>query len=180
MQAASAACCFCVANHTMGPESNSVKIHCGGTPVKAPFLIGRAIFGGFFLYSGINHLRNRKPMGQYAGAKHVPKPEMAVVGTGIAMIAGGTSIILGIKPKLGTLAILGFLAGVSPMMHDFWKQEDPYQRQNDMIHFMKNLAMAGGALALMGVEEPWPVSVPVARPSLRKQVQNAWDREVAA
>jgi uncharacterized membrane protein YphA (DoxX/SURF4 family) len=148
--------------------------------VKAPFLIGRAIFGGFFLYSGINHLRNRKPMGQYAGSKDVPKPELAVVGTGIAMIAGGTSIILGIKPKLGTLAILGFLAGVSPMMHDFWKQEDPNQRQNDMIHFMKNLAMAGGALALMGVEEPWPVSVPVARPSLRKQVQNAWDREVAA
>ena len=148
--------------------------------MKAPFLIGRAIFGGFFLYSGISHLRNRKPMGQYAGAKNVPKPELAVVGTGLAMIAGGSSIILGIKPKLGTLAILGFLAGVSPMMHDFWKKEDPTQRQNDMIHFMKNLAMAGGALALMGVEEPWPVSVPVGQPSLRKRVQNAWDREAAA
>jgi len=28
--------------------------------MKAPFLIGRILFGGFFLYSGINHLRQRK------------------------------------------------------------------------------------------------------------------------
>jgi hypothetical protein len=32
---------------------------------------------------------------------------------------------------------------------------------NDMIHFMKNMAMLGAAIALMGVEEPWPASVPV-------------------
>jgi hypothetical protein len=49
-------------------------------------------------------------------------------------------------------------------MHDFWKHEDPQQRQNEMIHFMKNVAMLGGALALMGVEEPWPASVPVGQP----------------
>jgi hypothetical protein len=48
-------------------------------------------------------------------------------------------------------------------MHDFWKAEDPAQRMNDMINFSKNLALLGGALALMGVEEPWPASVPIAQ-----------------
>lgn len=46
--------------------------------MKAPFLIGRILFGGFFLYNGINHLRSAKDMAPYAGAKGVPAPELAV------------------------------------------------------------------------------------------------------
>jgi len=132
--------------------------------VKAAFLIGRLVFGGFFIYNGINHLKERKNMAQYAQSKNVPKPELAIVGSGVALLAGGTSILLGIKPKLGALSIIGFLAAVSPTIHDFWRAQDPNQRMNDMIHFGKNLAMLGAALALMGVEEPWPASVPVAQP----------------
>jgi len=30
---------------------------------------------------------------------------------------------------------------------------------NDMINFSKNLALAGGALALLGVDEPWEASL---------------------
>jgi uncharacterized membrane protein YphA (DoxX/SURF4 family) len=93
------------------------------------------------------------------------------------LIAGGASILLGIKPKLGTAAVIGFLAGVSPVMHDFWKQEHPERRMAEMINFTKNMALVGGAMALMGVEEPWPASVPVLQPkrSLKRML-----REVAA
>ncbi len=132
--------------------------------MKAPFLLGRLAFGGYFLYSGIHHFQERKMLAQYAGSKGVPLAEPAVLATGAMMIVGGASILTGVKPKLGTLAILGFLAGVTPMMHDFWKHEDPQQRQAEMINFTKNLALAGGALALMGVEEPWEASVPIAQP----------------
>jgi uncharacterized membrane protein YphA (DoxX/SURF4 family) len=131
--------------------------------MKVPFLLGRLMFGGFFLYNGINHLKERKTLGQYAQSKNVPKPEAAVVASGVALLFGGTSILLGIKPKLGAAAIAGFLLGVSPVMHNFWSTEDPAQRMNDMINFGKNLALLGGALALMGVEEPWPASVPAIR-----------------
>ncbi len=129
--------------------------------MKAVFLIGRLIFGGFFLYNGINHLREHKNLKQYAASKHVPQPDAAVITSGAALILGGASILLGVKPKLGAAAIAGFLAGVSPVMHDFWKVQDPNQRMNEMVNFTKNLALLGGALALMGVEEPWPVSLPV-------------------
>ena len=132
--------------------------------MKAPFLLGRLIFGGFFLYSGVHHFLDRKMLAQYAASKQVPIPDLAVTVAGAALVAGGASILLGVKPKLGTLAILGFLAGVSPTMHNFWDQQEPGQRQADLINFSKNLALFGAALALMGVEEPWPASLPVAQP----------------
>ena len=127
--------------------------------MKLPFLLGRLLFGGYFLYNGINHFREHESMEQYAGSKHVPKPGLAVKATGAALIVGGTSILLGFKPKVGALSLLGFLAGVSPTMHDFWNVEDPAERQQQMINFTKNMALAGAAVALVGVEEPWPASV---------------------
>jgi putative oxidoreductase len=139
--------------------------------MKAPFLIGRLIFGGFFIYNGINHLKNRKQLSQYVAGKKVPKPELAVSATGVMLIAGGTSIVLGVQPKIGAVAILAFLLGVSPTMHDFWKAEDPNQRMADMTNFAKNMALAGAALALMGLEEPWPASIPAAQPTKLKRLK---------
>jgi putative oxidoreductase len=137
--------------------------------MKIPFLIGRLVFGGFFLYNGINHLKERKSFTGYAQSKNVPMAEVAVTATGVALIAGGTSILLGIKPKLGAAAIATFLGGVSPVMHDFWRIEDPNQRMNEMINFTKNLALLGGALALLGVDEPWPISVPISQKEVEER-----------
>ncbi len=139
--------------------------------MKAAFLIGRLLFGGFFFYNGLNHFIQHKTMTQYAGAKKLPQPHIAVSLSGIALLAGGASILLGIKPKLGAMAIIAFLASVSPTMHDFWHAQDPNQRMNDMINFSKNMALLGGALALMALREPWPVSVPVAQPSTSARVR---------
>lgn len=127
--------------------------------MKLPFLLGRVVFGGFFLFSGIRHFIEYKNMGQYVGAKHVPLPEAAVLGSGALLAAGGASILLGAKPKLGALALLTFLTTASPSIHDFWNDQDPAQKQNNMSHFMKNMALLGGALALLGIEEPWPASI---------------------
>ena len=99
-------------------------------------------------------------MAQYASSKHVPQPELAVTATGAALVRGGASILLGVKPKLGAAALIGFLAGVSPIMHDFWREQDPNKRMADMIQFTKNMPLLGGTMAFMAVEEPWPASVP--------------------
>src|ERR1700727_3088560 len=104
--------------------------------MKAPFLIGRIIFGGFFLSSGISHLQKRKEMAAYAESKGIPAAELAVTLSAVPLIAGGASMLLGVKPKMGTLALLGFLAGVSPVMHDFWRNEDPNESENNKINFM--------------------------------------------
>jgi putative oxidoreductase len=129
--------------------------------MKGAFLIGRLVFGGFFLYNGINHIKQHKHLAQYAGLKAVPMPDHAVRVSTVLLLLGGASVLLGTKPKLGTAAIIAFLASVSPMIHDFWSQQEPSQRQNEMIQFSKNMALLGAALALMGVKEPWPASVPL-------------------
>lgn len=147
--------------------------------MKTVFVLGRLIFGGFFLYSGLHHFQDKKSMAQYAAAKNVPAPDVAITASGVLLLLGGASVLLGIKPKVGTLAIMGFLAGVSPMMHDFWKTEDAQHRQIEMAQFMKNVALFGAAMALMSMEEPWPVSIPIGQPSRLEQVKR-YVRRVAA
>jgi putative oxidoreductase len=114
--------------------------------------LGRAIFGSFFLYNGINHLRHTEALEGYAAAKQVEYPHLSVKASGILMTAAGAGLILGLAPRLSALGVAGFLAAASAKMHDFWNAEDPGQRQNDMIHFSKNIALLGAALALMGLE----------------------------
>ena len=59
---------------------------------------------------------------------------------------------LGLKPTLEAAAVIGFLAAVSPMMHNFWDEQNPSQRQRSMIDFGKNVALLSGALALSDAE----------------------------
>ena len=88
--------------------------------MKLAYAIGRAIFGGFFLSSGINHFRESEAMEQYAGARQVSYPDIAVKLSGALLIASGASYLLGLKPRAGLAGIALFLAAVSPKMHDFW------------------------------------------------------------
>ena len=129
--------------------------------MKALFLAGRVILGGFFVYNGINHFKSKQAMAGYSAAKGLPQPELAVTSSGALMIAAGASLILGYKPKFGAFAIAAFLASASPLFHDFWNASDPQAKQNEMINFSKNLALLGAALALAGVKEPWPLSLEI-------------------
>ena len=130
---------------------------------KTALLFGRAIFGGFFLYNGINHFLNREMMQGYSASKGVPYPEAAVAGSGAMLVLGGLSLLAGVRPKLGTSLIGAFLLAVTPKMHDFWNVQDPQQRMNEQINFAKNLGLLGGALISAAVPERGPASVRVAR-----------------
>jgi uncharacterized membrane protein YphA (DoxX/SURF4 family) len=127
------------------------------------FVLGRAIFGGFFLYNGINHLRHQQMMSQYAASKGTPSPDAAVVASGLLLITGGLSVLAGMKPRQGLAAIIAFLVPVSLQMHRFWEEQDAEKRMTEMIHFMKNMALVGASLTMLQIREPWPVSVDDAR-----------------
>jgi len=146
--------------------------------MRIPFLVGRMLFGGYFIMSGIHHFKQTNQLAQYAGSKGVSQPDLAVRATGAMLIAGGASVLLGLKPKLGAVAIIAFLGVISPLMHDFWN-EDSGQRMNDMIDFTKNLALVGAATALMGVEEPWPASV-LPHSTMRQRARRMLRESIAA
>jgi putative oxidoreductase len=130
---------------------------------NAPLLaIGRAVFGGYFLYNGIKHFRELATYAGYAGSKGVPMPKAAVAATGGLLVVGGLSLLAGVRTKLGTSLIELFLMGVSPAMHAYWKTEGN-ARQTEQVNFMKNMALAGAALVAAAIPEPWPASLGHAR-----------------
>lgn len=123
------------------------------------FLIGRLLYGGFFLMSGINHFMKFGMYKAYAASKGAPAPGTAVRVTGLLLLAGGLSMILGAFPTVGAVLLVIFLLGVTPMMHNFWAVEDPQARMGEMVNFMKNSALLGAALMSLAIPQPWPLSV---------------------
>ncbi|MGH9404723.1 MAG: DoxX family membrane protein [Terriglobia bacterium] len=123
------------------------------------FLIGRIILGGFFLSNGIHHFTGLDFMSGYAKAKGAPAPRLAVGGSGVLLVLGGLSVLLGFYPFIGCILLLIFLAGVTPVMHDFWKAQDPATRMAEMINFMKNVALLGAVLIILTIPAPWPLSL---------------------
>ena len=122
-------------------------------------LIGRIIFGGYFVYSGVNHFIGFGMMTQYAKMKGVPFPAVAQGMTGLMLLLGGLSIVLGIYHVVGIVLLVAFLIPVSLMMHNFWKLEDPQLRMADKINFMKNMALIGAILMLLAIPSPWALSL---------------------
>jgi len=131
--------------------------------MRALFLLGRSIFGGYFLWNGLNHFQHRRMLAGYASAKGTPAADRAVPATGAMLVAAGASIIAGVNPRQGLALLVAFLVPVSVQMHRFWEVEDPAQRQAEMINFTKNMALVGAALMLMERPQPWPASLDQAR-----------------
>jgi putative oxidoreductase len=116
------------------------------------FLIGRILFAQIFILSGVMaHLVGREQGVAYARANKAPAPEVLVPLSGIVAILGGLSVLLGIWGDVGALFIAGFLAGITPFMHAFWKETDPMMRIVQMSQFQKNVALIGGALLVFFV-----------------------------
>jgi putative oxidoreductase len=109
-------------------------------------LLGRFFFALIFLMAGANHF-SKQTIG-YAVSAGVPLSSIAVPLSGVLSIAGGLSILLGYRAKLGGWLIVLFLVPVTLMMHKFWLVQDPMMAQIQMILFMKNVAMLGGALLI--------------------------------
>jgi putative oxidoreductase len=117
--------------------------------MDALLLIGRILFGVTFISSGVvNHLVGRRAGIEYARGYNAPAPELLVPLSGIAIIAGGLMITFGLWADLGAILIAGFLIGISPIMHAFWKEDDQQMRANQVAHFTKNMALLGGALII--------------------------------
>jgi putative oxidoreductase len=122
------------------------------------FLAGRILFAFFHLSSAFNHFKSLDSYAKFAASKKVPAPKLAIIGSGLLLLAGGLSILLGLRPSLGVAALALFYLGVTPVMHNFWAV-GPEQKQHDLINFMKNVALLGAALMFLAIPQPWPYSV---------------------
>jgi putative oxidoreductase len=107
-------------------------------------LLGRFLFVLIFLMSAPMHFSQQ--VIAFAAAKGVPLASIVVPLSGVIALAGGLSILLGYRARIGAWLLILFLVVVTPLMHNFWTVADPMMRQMDFANFMKNVSMAGAAL----------------------------------
>jgi len=122
-------------------------------------LVGRVIFGGFFFMMGMMHFKNLKDMTAYAASKGTPAPALAVAGSGLLILLGGLGVILGVYANISLILIAIFLLGVTPKMHQFWKETDPNRKMMEMQQFLKNMALFGATLALYALSSGWALTL---------------------
>lgn len=123
------------------------------------YFVGRIVFGCYWLMASFNHFKNLNYLSEYAKAKGTPFPKLGVAGSGMILLAGGLSMLLGIYPVIGIVLLIIFLLGASFQIHSFWKVDDAQMRQADIINFTKNLALVGVLLMLLLLPRPWPMSL---------------------
>lgn len=109
--------------------------------------------------AGFNHFARLKMMAGYAKMKGTPAPELAVGGTGVLLLLGGASLLLGFHPTIGVILLAIFLLPVSLMIHNFWAIQDPQAKMNEMVNFQKNIAILGALLMTLLIPRPWPMSL---------------------
>jgi len=113
---------------------------------SAIVLAGRLLFSIIFIFGATGSFSHQTIA--YAAGQGVPLAAIAVPISGVLSLLGGLSILLGYRARIGAWLLVLFLVPVTPMMHNFWAVKDPMMAQMQMIMFLKNLSMLGGALLI--------------------------------
>jgi putative oxidoreductase len=114
--------------------------------------LGRAGIGAAFAKLGLDAAREPGGRPSRVEAAGIPRPELMVRLNGAGMVAAGTALALGIRPRTSALALLLLLAPTTAVGHPFWKEEEAPARHAQEVQFLKNLSMAGGLLGVIAAE----------------------------
>ncbi|USG62928.1 DoxX family protein [Sneathiella marina] len=106
-------------------------------------LIGRILVAALFLPAGVSKLANYSGMQQYMESGGVPGILLPLVI--LLEIGGGLALIVGWQTRIAAFLLAGFCVVSGILFH--FQPEDQIQ----MILLMKNIAVAGGLLVLVGV-----------------------------
>lgn len=123
--------------------------------IETVFIAGRILFGSFFVMSGINHFMKLEMMSEYARKKGVPAPKLGTLVSGLLLVVGGATLIMGAWTTIGIWLLIAFLIPTTLLMHNFWAVPEE-QKINEMTQFMKNMALIGALLMMLIIPEPWP------------------------
>lgn len=110
------------------------------TTHAAAALVGRLLLAALFLIEGWSTLRGYGPATAYMEKFSVPAallPAAIVVELG-----GGILLVVGWQTRLAALALAAFCVLAALLFHT------DFADRNQVLHFQKDLAIAGGLLAL--------------------------------
>ncbi|KUN41308.1 DoxX family protein [Streptomyces longwoodensis] len=119
-------------------------------------LVGRPLLASMFVSGGLQSLRAPEQVSPVAEPVVRPvtdqvtalpdRTEDVVRLTGAVQVAGGLLLATGRVPRVAALALAATLVPTTWAAHRFWEAEDPEERTQQRLHFLKNLSMLGGLL----------------------------------
>jgi putative oxidoreductase len=103
-------------------------------------LLARLLMCGAFICDGVLQLRNPAGTATYFASLNIPMPSIAVWVSVAIHLLGGLGILIGFKARWAAALLLLLCLGTAFGVH--LRAGD----MENMIHFYKNLVMAGGFL----------------------------------
>ncbi|NKQ58507.1 DoxX family protein [Amycolatopsis sp. K13G38] len=156
--------------------------------------LARPLLASIFIYGGIGalkqteyHAQAAKPLIDKTVGKQqaklpdaVPTDAETLVRIDAAVkIVAGSMFAFGKMPRLSAIALIGSLVPTSVAGHPFWEAKDEGEKQQQLIHFLKNAGLAGGLLIAAADTEGKPSLGWRARRAAKqagKQVEAAKDK----
>jgi putative oxidoreductase len=103
-------------------------------------LLGRLLLAALFILEGWSKLKGYGPAAAYMERFSVPGALLPLVI--LVELGGGVLIAVGWQTRLAALALTGFCIAAALLFHT------TFADRNQLLHFEKDLAIAGGLLAL--------------------------------
>jgi uncharacterized membrane protein YphA (DoxX/SURF4 family) len=109
--------------------------------------IAEVLLAIVFVLGGLGTLRNPQPRADQLARFGLPFPLLLVRLNGAAMVVAGSALALNIMPALASVVLAVVLVPTTVLGHAFWVA-DGTARQEQLAHFIKNLAVLGGLVAM--------------------------------
>jgi putative oxidoreductase len=106
-------------------------------------LLGRVLIGAPFILSGLSKLAAHKGTVGYISSVGLPLPELGWLIAIVVELAGGILLVSGYRARLVALVLALFALATAIFFHR------NFADQNQMIHFLKNIMLAGGLLQIL-------------------------------
>ncbi|BEP64435.1 DoxX family protein (plasmid) [Variovorax sp. V213] len=106
-------------------------------------IIGRLLMAAIFLISGVGKLMAPGGTIGYIASVGIPLPELAYAGALAMELGGALLLVVGYRTRWVAAALALFSVVSAVIFHNALGD------QNQLFHFLKNLAMAGGLLQVV-------------------------------
>jgi len=107
-------------------------------------LLGRLLLSSIFIYEGIAQLGNPGGAAKYFAQVSVPFPDIAIWISIVIQLVGGFAVLFGFETRWAAALLAVFCLGTAFAVHL------PAADTANIIHFFKNLVMAGGFVYVIG------------------------------
>jgi uncharacterized membrane protein YphA (DoxX/SURF4 family) len=135
--------------------------------MPAFIVVGRILFALLFIVSGASKLFDIASTAQdisarivipallmpYAtqveGALGMSMPQLLALLTGVLEVICGLMLVFNLGVRFFAFVLIVFVAAATFYFHDFWNQGG-IEARNNMVHFLKNIAIIGTLLMIFG------------------------------